>query len=105
MLLSSDSLFLFIDSECIQKFGDSLGEEVWNKINEVFETLPLAATINNTIFCCHGGIPPPWLCSRASDINNIPNYMPTPQEQTQQSELAWNLMWNDPITVRLNTLT
>lgn len=48
------------------------------------------------IFCCHGGIPPPWVCSDLSHIENIPVPLPMPENQ---SELAWNLMWNDPVRV------
>ncbi|OHT12238.1 hypothetical protein TRFO_18044 [Tritrichomonas foetus] len=33
-------------------------EELWNKFNEVFSWLPLAALLNHSIFCVHGGISP-----------------------------------------------
>lgn len=46
------------------------------------------------LFCCHGGIPPPWLCPAISAINDIP--VPLNQPDTQSS-LAWELMWNDPV--------
>lgn len=48
------------------------------------------------IFCCHGGIPPPWHFSDLKAINHIPVPLPLPD---QQSDLAWNLMWNDPFRV------
>lgn len=87
--------------ECLEKFGETLGEEIWEKINSVFDSLPLAATINKKIFCCHGGVPPPWLCPSASEINNIPMVIQIPEDQSQ---LAWNLMWNDPISVSQNEI-
>lgn len=34
------------------------GTQLWNKFNEVFDFLPLAALIDNKIFCTHGGISP-----------------------------------------------
>ncbi|XP_017773342.1 PREDICTED: uncharacterized protein LOC108560344 [Nicrophorus vespilloides] len=80
--------------ECLFKFGEKVGEQVWENINTVFDTMPLAGIIDGKIFCCHGGIPPPWLCPIATAINNIPNPLPQPDIQ---SSLAWELMWNDPI--------
>ncbi|XP_023310381.1 uncharacterized protein LOC108912646 [Anoplophora glabripennis] len=80
--------------ECILKLGDKLGSEVWMSVNNAFDTMPIAATIDGKLFCCHGGIPPPWLCPAISAINDIP--VPLNQPDTQSS-LAWELMWNDPV--------
>lgn len=45
---------------CLQnRFGDSLGEDVWEACNAVFDRMPLAAVIDRDIFCVHGGIPRP----------------------------------------------
>lgn len=41
------------------RFGDELGEEVWEGCNAVFDRLPLASVIDHDIFCVHGGIPRP----------------------------------------------
>lgn len=80
----------------MEKFGNNLGNRVWTAINNVFDVLPLAAVIDSKIFCCHGGVPPPWLCTKYETINTIPCPLPLPEEQSQ---LAWNLLWNDPIKV------
>lgn len=41
------------------RFGDVLGERVWESCNAVFDRLPLAGVIDQDIFCVHGGIPRP----------------------------------------------
>ncbi|XP_026482460.1 serine/threonine-protein phosphatase PP1-2-like [Ctenocephalides felis] len=84
-------------TECVQKFGDTLGKDLWNAINNVFDAMPIAAVIDSKIFCVHGGIPPPWLCPVIATINDIPIPLTNPDEQSQ---LAWELMWNDPIKTR-----
>ncbi|CAG9773159.1 unnamed protein product [Ceutorhynchus assimilis] len=80
--------------ECCLKLGDKLGNEVWNAVNNAFDTMPIAATIDGKIFCCHGGAPPPWLCPVLSAINEIPVVLSQPDSQ---SSLAWEIMWNDPV--------
>uniref|UniRef100_A0A336LZL2 Serine/threonine-protein phosphatase n=1 Tax=Culicoides sonorensis TaxID=179676 RepID=A0A336LZL2_CULSO len=82
-------------AECTQKFGSKLGDKVWTAINNVFDVMPLAAVIDNKIFACHGGIPPPWLLQGSIEmLNNIACPLPSPKDQNQ---LAWCLMWNDPV--------
>ncbi|XP_024081114.1 uncharacterized protein LOC106669357 isoform X2 [Cimex lectularius] len=80
-------------SECLRKF-DRLGKQMWETINNVFDCLPLAARIDNKIFCCHGGIPPPWLCPSINMINKIPCPL---SKINEESILAWELLWNDPL--------
>ncbi len=41
--------FVSIHRECIGKFGDVLGLEVWNAINTVFDVLPFSAVIDDKV--------------------------------------------------------
>lgn len=79
--------------ECIEKLGPSLGAQIWANINKCFDAMPVAALIDQHIFCCHGGIP--MSSQSIKDINSIPCPLPDPENQ---SPIAWELMWNDPLT-------
>lgn len=79
--------------ECIEKLGPSLGASIWATINKCFDTMPVACLIDQHIFCCHGGIPMSTQSIR--DINNVPCPLSDPENQ---SPLAWELLWNDPLT-------
>lgn len=63
---------------------------------ERLSTYLLSLKAGNVVqaFCCHGGIPPPWVCPLISAIDKIPVPLPRPVEQ---SSIAWELLWNDPI--------
>ncbi|CAF0938900.1 unnamed protein product [Adineta ricciae] len=87
--------------ECMSKFGDTLGKEVWDAINSVFDVLPLAAVIDDKILCVHGGIPSPVSCPGdfVSAVNDIAVPLSDPENE---SPLAWEIMWNDPFSIDTN---
>ena len=129
-------IYIFLSSECIEKFGAELGLEVWEATNKAFDTMPIAAVIDKKVcvstyhcylslslplsppslplrsvslhtivispplpllqvFCVHGGIPLPTLGDGLiSSIADIPVTLCDPMEE---SALAWDIMWNDPI--------
>eukprot|EP01122_Echinamoeba_exundans_P009909 TRINITY_DN3569_c0_g1_i1.p1 TRINITY_DN3569_c0_g1~~TRINITY_DN3569_c0_g1_i1.p1 ORF type:complete len:309 (-),score=51.06 TRINITY_DN3569_c0_g1_i1:39-965(-) len=73
-------------SECIRKYGSS---SVWRYFTEMFDHLPLAAVVNNSIFCVHGGL--------SSSINTLDHirvlnrFREVPGEGAQME-----LLWADP---------
>ena len=78
--------------------------QLWEETNRVFDYLPLAATIDDVIFCVHGGIPRPVDNSPSASISII-NQIPTPYEllPTQNpgenllvKQLVTDLLWSDP---------
>lgn len=74
--------------ELLAKYGVD-GNAIWNKCNSVFEMLPLAAVIDNKIFCVHGGITP-----ELSYLSQIMEY----QRRTQPDlkSIVGNMLWSDP---------
>ena len=58
------SWFFLFGSECVQKFGAALGEEVWNVINAVFDALPLAAIVDDKVIA-------PFTLRSSSMVGNI----------------------------------
>ena len=102
---------------CEQTLGPELGAQVWESINLAFDTFPVAAIVDNNIFCVHGGIPSTDILARnvstggrsglkssgvaqlSAEINKIPRDIPNPDPAEGGDKLAWDLLWNDPVCV------
>ena len=70
----------------------------------MFDYLPMAATIDDVIFCVHGGLPRPVQgleTTRINFIDHIPapyELFPTlqPGESPEIKQLVTDLLWSDP---------
>lgn len=72
--------------ECIRKYGSL---NVWRAFTDVFDCLTLTATVDNKIFCVHGGLSPHL--KSISDIGVIDRLREIPPDGTM-----CDLLWSDP---------
>ena len=42
-------MFYLITSECMTKFGDGIGGQLWEAINDCFDVMPIAATVDDKV--------------------------------------------------------
>mmetsp|Transcript_8171 Transcript_8171/g.17711 ORF Transcript_8171/g.17711 Transcript_8171/m.17711 type:complete len:583 (+) Transcript_8171:1-1749(+) len=91
--------------QCRERFGDDLGYKVWEMTNSTFDRMPLAAVIDQDIFCVHGGIPRPVSDSsmeggRIKDILNVNKVAginpPYEHEDDDYQQVASDCIWSDP---------
>lgn len=73
--------------ECNHYYGSD--NSIWRKFGEAFNWLPIAAIIEEKIFCIHGGISP--YLNSLDDIRT----MKRPQEIPEEGLLC-DLVWSDP---------
>ena len=74
--------------ECLVKYNQN-GNNVWLYFSEMFNYLPIAAVIENKLFCIHGGLSP--LIQNIDDIKNLDRFRDLPNE----GGFA-DLLWSDP---------
>ena len=87
--------------ECIQRFGDQEGEEVYQAFLNVFEYLPLAAIIESKdapekkIFCVHGGLAPSFTDIKQLEKVNFPLRI---EEEGMDEKVTFirDILWSDP---------
>lgn len=94
-----DKSFLY---QCKERFGEDLGEDVWEQCNQAFDRMPLTAVIDHDIFCIHGGIPRPvpGFESEIQAIMALPSVigiMPAfEHEEEWMKQVASDCIWSDP---------
>lgn len=74
-------------NECINRYSVRL----WNKFVTLFDWLPLAAVIEDRIFCVHGGISPDL--HSLEEIESIQRPLKVPEQG-----LVADILWSDPST-------
>mmetsp|Transcript_1822 Transcript_1822/g.2489 ORF Transcript_1822/g.2489 Transcript_1822/m.2489 type:complete len:323 (+) Transcript_1822:114-1082(+) len=72
--------------ECVRKYG---GAAVWRAFCELFDFLPLAAIIEEQIFCPHGGLSPSL--DTIKEIQSLGRFHEVPHDGP-----ICDLMWSDP---------
>ena len=77
-------LYGFYD-ECVKTYS----LEVWRMFADVFNRLPIAAIVEDKIFCVHGGLSPHL--ESLDQIRDIPRPIEVPEEG-----LLCDLLWSDP---------
>lgn len=80
--------------KCKALYGNEDGEAVFEAINKAFSCMPLAAVVEDTVFCVHGGIPRQIEKSKQilEDIRKIQRPM-----LKVEDPFCIDLLWNDPV--------
>jgi len=73
-------------AECLQKYGTPVA---WQCLTDMFDFLPVAALIDNTILCVHGGLSPS--AHHLDQIRATFRFQEVPHEG-----LIADLLWSDP---------
>lgn len=92
-LRSIQQAFTFFREVCEKFRNQALGIQVWETLNKTFDVMPVAATIDDQIYCAHGGIP--TSSTRLDELYQIPSPLQDPENQ---SPAAWEILWNDPVS-------
>lgn len=91
--------------ECCQIYEDEVGVNVYETFNDVFNYLSLAAVVNNSTFCVHGGISPELdFLSKIENINkpldydrlSVKDFLGHTKKPDEYNTLAMDLLWSDP---------
>ncbi|CAD8102091.1 unnamed protein product [Paramecium primaurelia] len=91
-----NKIFGFAD-ECYIKFAEDIMDpnSIYQRINRVFQYLPLAAVIEDKIFCVHGGIGQTMRTIDEIELIQKPLEI-VHDPKTYQQKIALELLWSDP---------
>eukprot|EP00448_Togula_jolla_P024893 CAMPEP_0170573732 /NCGR_PEP_ID=MMETSP0224-20130122/2919_1 /TAXON_ID=285029 /ORGANISM="Togula jolla, Strain CCCM 725" /LENGTH=691 /DNA_ID=CAMNT_0010896333 /DNA_START=12 /DNA_END=2088 /DNA_ORIENTATION=- len=84
-------------ADCLRKFAHE-GEDVWERVNDVFEFLPIAALVEGAILCIHGGIGDS--IASLEDLRGIPKPIQVigeiTESTTRRERMILDALWSDP---------
>ena len=84
------SIMYGLYDECLKKIEKKdEAEDIYNKINELFDLLQLAAVVDNKYFCIHGGLSPEL--KKIDILNNIER-----KKEIPEKGIITDLIWSDP---------
>lgn len=83
--------------ECSNRLGEDPAEpdSVFNKINDLFDWLPLAAIIEDKIICLHGGIGSTLVSVEQVEMIQRPLEV-IHEVSTPEQQLVVDILWSDP---------
>lgn len=83
-------------TECVTRLNEDPDNPViFNAFNDLFDRLPLAAIVNDTVLCLHGGIGS--AITSISDIEKIKRPLEVIHEVTNiDQQLVVDILWSDP---------
>lgn len=102
MNMSTETGGYGFQDEMMAKFGVQKGMALWQRINDVFDWLPVAALIEEAdvgrCMLCHGGLGPSLKhCSQLADLSlPIVSSLETERDATWNVELVRDVLWSDP---------
>lgn len=68
--------------------------KVWKSFTDAFNCLPVAAVVDEKIFCCHGGLSP--TLQSMEQIRRIKRPLDVPEQG-----ILCDLLWSDPDKVKI----
>lgn len=74
--------------ECVAKYGEQDGTKICEVINCIFDKMPFAAIIDESIFCSHSGLP--ISAHKAEEVNKVSSDLKNPEKNPIASEV-WPL--------------
>jgi protein phosphatase len=83
--------------ECATKFKENIDDPVsfFQKCNRLFDKLPLAALIDDSILCVHGGIG--ITLKSINEIAGIERPLKVNHDpKSRQEKIIYELLWSDP---------